>query len=1387
MNLFPPYNPHLNHRNPADSGENRLLFFAGGSGKGKGPPPPIRPLSEDPDKKSGTQEDRFSPEYQNYLSEMDRMADETHAKKIAKLARDGRIEPEVLKQVREVLRNPNKMAKDQYKYFMKALGQGRFPNKSKFAIRFLQALDGTDNEKAYAKKFLRGLSEESSMTLSERREKDALQKLSELRESDLAEQARKETSTSAAAVTETAGISAMIENVTMTGKRPANWTIEKAPEELVETLDRLETAQAQIATESNRVHDEYRAAQSAKNPDKDLLGRLKRDLIRLDDEFDKLQRELSRPRKEFQDFMTRTLARYRALEDFFKKAGVDVRTAERLRMWFLDLSSGREVDKKKTSLKLLGIQTDPGTGIARKQETTIEITGLRFEKDKEGLEPGSPGELVIEYVNEKGESKTESYKNFLQIINAFEAYEEIDSLDELNKRAQEQLGYTDLATGQEFETEVLVGFDKENKEIREKHGFTVQSIDSRKGTVTLNHSVKKIPRQWIQNAVHPSLYFDRRQQVFPFGEFAKLLKQHNFERKVGIDETEELRSKASAALREECAEFGKNSPERIRKRGQNIIGNNPPKLSLPSSGGEKEVLFLDNSRLLRWGKLKRGKIGQTGEFTDETDDQETYSLEEIPNRFREMEDGVEKMLSLGIPSIFAYADRAKTRWKKPDEEQKQKLSPLELARLVREGSITDAPAVSRPTEGARLELIEHPERIAAFKIQNKEDFGHAADGAGVGHDMQAGQPGDGSHAEGQGSHAGPDAERGDHADHAHGEHESHDEHAEHGKHGHDAKVGHEGEHEHAKQKYYEEALPIDQVKKSGGMTYKEQGLLKTVWNNTRFFSMNDFWQMGKAMWEYYDKRFERRQKDKYARVGEELPYFSPEMRRIVEATEHEHVHHFQEAFEHKGIYEIQSRLEKTGNKDELKATFITLSDKGQLRWDSIELWKNINKFVKPELAIPIPSNGDPNTRISAHDNRTGFDYLKGALDSIWGEGTYDGWFSKNKSAYSSNSKGFYEEGKQLEGVEGGHELRLSVLLQQHKNGIYVNPHEYEGLILHSIEAGKSNMQAKIYYMIEGVAAANHSGRTIMPFDRIAHINSEMLNSFPILEYICARVPRGPDGEEKYRWTIDDYKQWVHWFDDGHVADPSKNKPTQSVDDFMWKYIIPSDETQNRINKALRNGEKLDHDDMFAYLPPATFEVVNDACKATTGSKKFLTIEGYANVFPGFSQYMRSVAKSGRRTKLREAIKSYVRFEGIMTNRYQKTSSSNDPYQRMSPQTLGSRTICSVTPPQAYINQTRDSLKEIAMAYDDPDLTRIMETINQPEVDDIYNEAGQKQQKVMNLAFEQFNKVFDRVVKTDNGAKMEAIINHSNFFGMAFSSSAEQARAKAEFADKMALE
>jgi len=561
---------------------------------------------------------------------------------------------------------------------------------------------------------------------------------------------------------------------------------------------------------------------------------------------------------------------------------------------------------------------------------------------------------------------------------------------------------------------------------------------------------------------------------------------------------------------------------------------------------------------------------------------------------------------------------------------------------------------------------------------------------------------------------------------------------------------------------HEEALPFEKVHKVGNMHMGEDNFLSRLWRETRVLSVDDFWKWGKSMYEYYERRWERYQKEKYSVVGKNLPYFAPEMERIHQAAENEEVHHFKESFDLKGIFFIEERLAKTNNKDELKACIEVLIDKGEWRLDNLHFWENLNTMVDPKYYVPIPRNGDPYTLVDEKTGKTGFDYLEPAIDSLWGEGTYAEFFAKNKGNFESGAKKFYEKGNEMEGDERGHTGRLKTLLSMHKQGLYVSPHEFEGMIRHAIDYGKSDMQTKLYYMVAGVTAKNPHGHTILSFDRIAHINSALLPKFPLLDFMTRRAPRPGGGS--HRFTKDDYEVWMKIFDGG---DPTNCEPNQNVDDFLWKYVSVDDKMITRINKAIRNGENLDHDDMFMYLPPVSEGVIDNACRAISGSKKALTQEGYANGFPGFSQYMKSLSENGHKNRLKESIKSYVRFMGIMTNRYDK---GNSGLARLDDNMLRDSTVVSDYPPNFFIKECNQAIRKVIAAYSDhpqyAELSDKVDKIFDWQTKDIRSDKAEAdKQKAIDYAFDTFGKIFNEVIKSDNGEKMMTIVKGENLYGM----------------------
>ena len=341
----------IRHKNQSNNlfQPNNLVFFA-----------------DQPDRDNLKKTPRFlSDEQKRHCEELE-SSGTPNAKEVAENFRKGRIDEATFRDVREVLKDPNKMQKDPYKHFIKALAKGKFPDRAKSAGRFLSAIDGTEKEQQYAKEFLRNLSEDSTGNLTGRSEKGHLKKLTQLRQEDLAIKTTKEIGSKAATITAMADISDKVEHASETqDKRSA---IEQAPKELIDKLDRLEIAQSQVAKKSNAKDQELEQLLKTQNPDKAEVARLEGEIHDLDLEFDRLDVELNGPRQEYQDYLTRNLSRFRSLEKFLKRSGIDLMIADKIKMWFLGLSANREADKGKASLKMLGVFVDPVSGEARKQE-----------------------------------------------------------------------------------------------------------------------------------------------------------------------------------------------------------------------------------------------------------------------------------------------------------------------------------------------------------------------------------------------------------------------------------------------------------------------------------------------------------------------------------------------------------------------------------------------------------------------------------------------------------------------------------------------------------------------------------------------------------------------------------------------------------------------------------------------------------------------------------------------------------------------------------------------------------------------------------------------------------------------------------------------------------
>jgi len=1291
------------------------------------------------------------------------------------------------KKALKIAEDPNLMSSSKrpyYKQWIEALVDGKFAHRGKYAHEFLKAAAGGSTEKQkQARELIKDLSGDA--LLSAPTQDIILHQIYPKMEIerfglDETEQATQDTKTSIQEqidISPKTGIELDMGEISEEVKREVSEgrkeltslskksskihrelvVLEKPFEKKINALKKQITAEKNKKVVSATKVKELQSKMEKIQKDMELAVKEKQ--AELDEsmkQFNNKMESLKEVEKAFQSHFSRVYARLQVVDQLAKEAGFNVFSKQFRKLKALMLKSLKSGNSQNAAIDLKSLSIEGGAS-GDYAWGTVTISSVTFEPTDD-TEPQSPGKFYIQYKDSDGKTYKLNILDFLnQVLIARQGYTEIKEKQEFDQEvAVEELSFISLSKGDKFSREIKFDESANRLATPRIEEVVVVNIDETKGTVTLDKPVEMVKKGEIKRVTPVSFGGPKAAQTLTFGQFAKFLKKYSWYRSdVKADDLQQIIQKKADHTIDICEANAEGMTEKeknfFRSGNMGVPNREDIVFEIPEKGGEAtEVLAIDSNSRYRRAKITR---------TDDNKFKVDYGKVESHPYAPETPNSIDLTGENDIFDISDYVN-GDSQARYEASNYTETLTPSQLARKVVKEKVTALPKKLRkggPGGGGGEQppsISNQPSNdniipLAANAVKQQSDkLAPASPKSALASEMDLTQNQAESILGDQGPFGGSQQEQED-------EHK---------------RTEQPDTTQLDRQKYgLEEALPYSDVFKAGNMTIESRSWLKKVWMESVFLDVDDIWEMGKAMWEYHMRRFERRQKGRYSSIGQELPIFAPEMKRINQAAEHEDVDQFKQGLDDFGIPQIQERLQKTGNVDEMKAAFTVLSERGQLRWDDIDMWKNLNRFLPQKYIVPIPRNGDPRTQMSEDDERTGQDFLLYAIDYIWGKGTYNDWYNKNKSTYQSTAQSYYEEGKELEGVTGGHMRRLSLLLRKHKEGEFVDPHEYEGLILHMIFAGKSLMESKLYYIIEGAAAENPQGRTILSFDRVAHINSEMLTQFPLLEYICAGVPR-KDGKS-YRFTIEDYRKWIRMWD-GNPSDPSNNKPNQNVYDFLWRYILPSDQVQNRVNKVFRSGENLDHDDMFAYMPPATEGLITQGAKSVGGGgKSFFTVEGYANAFPGFSQYFRSLAENDLfRTRLVEAFKSYVRFEGIMTDKFEREQ--RNTYTRLDDYTLEHSTIVSDESPKEFIDQMNAMVRNLAQIYHqkygDADTQALIDTIElvQTKTGDIFSDQNEmKRQQKINNAFKTFGTKLNKVVAKDKGGLMVEIVKGANLWGM----------------------
>jgi len=478
--------------------------------------------------------------------------------------------------------------------------------------------------------------------------------------------------------------------------------------------------------------------------------------------------------------------------------------------------------------------------------------------------------------------------------------------------------------------------------------------------------------------------------------------------------------------------------------------------------------------------------------------------------------------------------------------------------------------------------------------------------------------------------------------------------------------------------------------------------LRRLWDNTTLLSLGDLWEMGKTIVEFGKRKLHRWQHGRIGKFGGKmfetlgkafkgLSTFGEglmtdlhgEFKGVAQHAENEAVDHHVKHLETMGIDTVKHHLHEAPDTDTLKAAVTVLCKKGQMRWDDPVFHERINTL----------SHGMP----CAVTKATHLEDIKTVFDHWWGFNTFLEFKNNQASSYNSVKKNFEDDANRLEAIPGGLKLRLQTLMADHLNGRYVNPAEYEEYLHYAISRGKMGFEDKIFFLIMGIAAEGpgehgHAGMTLLHFDRVGALESEVLNNFPIYDYFTQeKLPEcdsdgnpiiGPDGKPKMvdKTNINNFRRWLKQMIEVDYGGPMQNlgnpkdcdwKPNGLFQKFLREEMMWSDATRVRLNKSSGDTSRWDHDDMHMFAPLLTEEGVMQMVRVSGGARQQVSTPGILNAIAGFNEFAKtklnmvreSLAAGDKQEANRNMkhflgiLRSYIRFSAFLERRYDHTNAN----------------------------------------------------------------------------------------------------------------------------------
>lgn len=411
------------------------------------------------------------------------------------------------------------------------------------------------------------------------------------------------------------------------------------------------------------------------------------------------------------------------------------------------------------------------------------------------------------------------------------------------------------------------------------------------------------------------------------------------------------------------------------------------------------------------------------------------------------------------------------------------------------------------------------------------------------------------------------------------------------------------------------------------LTHETKTGARSIWRivteDINWVSLSDVGTMFKDAWEDIQRMWKRRGEAARNRLGKSITEMIPddvyllgrlkhEFERRDRTSEEEEVGVWEKGLEkidpHDLMHEMVPRVK---SRDQLKAIIHLVTKKGRMDWDDTHLWDKLEYYSgyrMPRAAC-----------LRDADLRN--QWLQKMTADIWRDKDFfEHSKAENDGAIDSGRKHLdpYVEELSATGRLRAELRRLLTNYTRMANGEKlakeeeVNPHLYEGIIYYAMRNGKMSMEEKFFFLVKGVDIG------ILSVDRLRAFSGEnfgILNSFPFIDYFSS-------GQNCSKHEIAKIAGRITEAPDGQGA---QYKPGARMTKFLMEEVAFDKNVYDRVNKALKRAENIDHEDIPMLLTQVDYNGVNQIINFTSGSQAKVSAAAMQNGYVGYNSFLKYFA------------------------------------------------------------------------------------------------------------------------------------------------------------------